>query len=191
MVLRTLSSTTPEIEISGVRVRILNPQGNSRTAEIAITHLGLADDEATKTYPTARPPSVVKTGARISDMTNDRSLVLKLAFGERRFLLPADISESVENRLVSSGQDLESDVIIIPHHGSFRSSSFPFLEKVMPKIAVVSCGAENVFHVPHEDVLRRYEGIKAQVNRTDRDGAVTVITDGQKIAVHAFVSRLP
>ncbi|MBU1965321.1 MAG: MBL fold metallo-hydrolase, partial [Proteobacteria bacterium] len=180
IVLRTLSDRTPAMDVSGVGIHFLNPEGNAVKKEMP------NDDDRGKMAPSVRPPFVAKSAARLFDTTNDRSLVLKLSFGGVRFLLPADISEGVENRLVLAGIDLQSDVIFMPHHGSYRSNSIPFIEKVNPQIAVANCGAENLFGFPDPDVLRRYERINAQVYRTDRNGAVTITTDGKKLAVDVF-----
>ncbi len=120
------------------------------------------------------------------DIVNNGSLVIKLIYGEIGLLLPSDISNATEMRLVREGKNLKSDIILVPHHGGYSSSAIPFLRLVSPRIAIVSCGAGNTFGDPHPDVLRRYRMLGARILRTDHDGAVTVSTDGRKVSVHTY-----
>jgi len=156
---RIVSGDTPEKKIGGVAVRILNP---------------------------ARPIIEENGGIQRLNIVNDNSLVMKLDFRKVSILLPADISEPAESRLVNTDLDLKSDVLMAPHHGGYTSSTPPFLKKVCPEIAVFSCGADNVFHDPHPDVLKRYGTIGSKILRTDWNGAVTVITDGENISMRVF-----
>jgi competence protein ComEC len=189
VVLKIMSDTTPEMDISGVKVRILNPQGASNTPRTASPSLPPAENGAMDAGTIQASP--IKKGSRVSDELNDRSLVLKLSFGRRAFLLPGDISEASEWRLAQSAVDLRSDVLFVPHHGGFRSSTNPFLEKVRLQIAIVSCGFDNVFRVPHADVLMRYERLQSNIFRTDRDGAVTIVTNGNDIQTQTFRRVVP
>ncbi len=184
--LRILSDLTPAMEISGVVVRLLNPSGTSAIPAIARSPFPSEEsDSDTLKALLVNPPSE-KRGFRISDDINNRSLVMKLTFGKRSFLLPGDISDATELRIVKSAVDLNSDVLFVPHHGGFRSSTVPFLKKVRPQVTVVSCGADNVFHDPHPDVLRRIEQFQSLIYRTDRDGAVTIETDGKDLRIRTF-----
>ena len=118
---------------------------------------------------------------------NDSSLVLRLAFGNSSFLLPGDISAAVEAQLIQRGAAIKSDVLFVPHHGGFTSSSRPFLRAVRPRLGVISCGFENVFNLPHPDVVARYAALPAKVYRTDRHGAITLTTDGRDISVRTVI----
>ena len=80
-------------------------------------------------------------------------------------------------------------VLKVAHHGSLTSSATEFLKAVRPRIAVVSAGRSNHFGHPVPEVLDRYRAIGAEIFRTDRDGAVTVDSDGYSIKVHTFTGR--
>jgi len=119
---------------------------------------------------------------------NEQSLVMQLTFGNVRLLLPGDISADQEAKLLEDYSDLRSSVLFVPHHGSRVSSSMPFLKAISPQLAVISCGPDNVFEFPHEEALTRYQAVGAKIFRTDRQGAVTVSSDGEILHAEGFLS---
>src|SRR6185436_1044926 len=64
-----------------------------------------------------------------------------------------------------------------------------FVRALSPRVAVVSVGRSNRFGHPAPVVLRRYEDVHAEIFRTDRDGAVTVDTDGTSLDIQTFTGR--
>ena len=78
-------------------------------------------------------------------------------------------------------------ILKVAHHGSKTSSSAAFLEAWRPQIAIISCGRGNAFGHPAPEVIGRLEAVKAQIYRTDRDGEVTVVSDGRAVDVRTFV----
>jgi competence protein ComEC len=117
---------------------------------------------------------------------NTNSLVLMVAFGNHRLLFTGDIDQQAEARLVRAGKGLRAQVIKVPHHGSKRSSTEPFIAKVSPHYAVISLGFGNPLHLPGKGVVERYTRLGCQVLRTDQDGAVTVQSDGKRLTVGSY-----
>jgi competence protein ComEC len=76
---------------------------------------------------------------------------------------------------------------VAPHHGSGYSSSAEFVKTVACRYAIVSAGKANVFHHPHPSTLQRYNDAGVNIFRTDRDGAVTLTTDGNDLHIDSFI----
>jgi competence protein ComEC len=119
---------------------------------------------------------------------NDNSLVLRLSDGHIHFLLTGDIEQHAEEKLVEGGIPLAADFLKVPHHGSKTSSTPAFLAAVAPHTAAVSVGLANPFNHPSETVVDRYKSDGIELLRTDRDGAIAAITDGQTLSVHDYAA---
>ena len=116
-----------------------------------------------------------------ADAPNNDSLVLRVSYGRRSFLLTGDIERRVERQLADAGTLARADVLKVAHHGSKTSSTEPFLDQVQPAFAMISDGFENQFHFPNPQVLDRLDSLHAAVLRTDQDGLVSVVSDGNRI----------
>jgi competence protein ComEC len=118
---------------------------------------------------------------------NNESMVLRITFGSRSFLLTGDIEKQAEARLVESESDLRADVLKVAHHGSKTSSTIDFLERVKPQHAVISVASPSPFGHPHPEALTRLRTTNARIWRTSECGAITVSTDGADLRVETFV----
>ena len=112
------------------------------------------------------------------DNLNDYSIVTRLDIGSSSFLFTGDCESNCEQEMINAGMDLDVDILKVGHHGSSTSTSEKFLEAVTPAIAVISCGANNDYGHPHEEILQKLEAIDCDTLRTDENGTITITTDG-------------
>ncbi|MFC1813877.1 ComEC/Rec2 family competence protein, partial [Thermodesulfobacteriota bacterium] len=119
---------------------------------------------------------------------NNNSLVIKVEFGSTSVLFPGDLKKRAEKELVAlAGDDLDSAVLISPHHGSKTSSTGSFLDRVKPELVIISSGWKNRFSFPHASVLKRYRRRGYRIFRTDKHGAMVLSTDGQTLTVRPTI----
>jgi competence protein ComEC len=124
---------------------------------------------------------------------NSDSLVLRLQFGNRAFLLPGDAEQDAEQQILAdeSGVQLHSDVLKVGHHGSKNATSPAFLAAVQPEFAIISSGEDNPYGLPSPELLARLESAPTHILRTDTNGAVHVLTDGETLDVSCFLGCAP
>jgi competence protein ComEC len=119
-----------------------------------------------------------------SDVDNN-SVVLLVRDGGVSFLLTGDSMSEAEWELIRARADINGTVIKVAHHGSASSTMAAFLAVVNPQAAVISVGANNTYHLPNSAVVARLDEKlgEANVYRTDENGTVTFITDGERLWV--------
>ena len=106
---------------------------------------------------------------------NAHSCVIRIEGSGGSVLLTGDIETSGERALVArSRQDLPSDVLVVPHHGSTTSSTRQFIESVSPSIGIFSASEHGRFRLPHPDVVSRYVRAGIATYSTSRCGAITI-----------------
>ncbi|NOQ14097.1 MAG: DNA internalization-related competence protein ComEC/Rec2 [Methyloprofundus sp.] len=121
---------------------------------------------------------------------NNNSCVLKIDTKQGSILLTGDIEATAEYYLTNHvPEQLKSDVLIAPHHGSKTSSKMAFLQAVSPSIILIPADAPNRFSFPHADVLARYKQLGAQYFVTGQTGAITVKFNKGKAEVEAYRDR--
>lgn len=114
---------------------------------------------------------------------NNNSITTRLVYKDFSMLLTGDIEKAAEDRLLQTGQNLKSNILKAPHHGSRTSSSRNFLQAVNPEAVIISLGVNNEYKHPHREVMARYKKMDLKIYETDIHGTITVKTDGKSYQI--------
>lgn len=109
---------------------------------------------------------------------NNNCISICIDYEGFRFLLCGDLEAEGEEELVGSGADLSCDLYVVNHHGSASSSTFYFLDQVLPNYVFLSCGKDNPYGHPAKETLERLSSIGCELYCTDRQGTIVAHSDG-------------
>src|SRR3990167_854159 len=115
---------------------------------------------------------------------NKSSVVMMLDYKNTEIFLVGDIEAKAEKELLND--DIDADILKVGHHGSKTSTTVNFLEKISPQVAFIQVGAKNRYSHPSLEVTQRLEGFGIRYHRTDLDGHMEVITDGETFQVKKY-----
>jgi competence protein ComEC len=110
---------------------------------------------------------------------NDGSIVLLWQFNRVKTLLTGDLEAPGESALITRGVLLDIDILKVGHHGSKTSSTPAFLAITRPEMSLISCGKNNHYGHPHKQTLSHLEQMGARILRTDLEGTLEILTNGE------------
>jgi competence protein ComEC len=131
---------------------------------------------------------------------NKYSSVISLEYQNVRMLFTGDMPTKTEQILMrdyllglyeKQGFLLNDiDILKVAHHGSKYTTSEDFLEFIGVETAVISCGKDNEYGHPHEEVLKRLQAVNAECYRTDLHGSLMItVTQNGEYGVFPSVER--
>ncbi len=89
-------------------------------------------------------------------------------------LITGDIERAIERKLVENQSILlDTDVLIVPHHGSNSFSTTEFIQSTSPEHAVFATGYRNPYGFPKEKAVSRYEEFGSALANTASQGMIT------------------
>lgn len=113
---------------------------------------------------------------------NNTSIILKLEYGKFSMLFTGDAECEEQDKILSLGNNLDIEVLKVPHQGSKDAGCENFLQATSLAVAVISVGGDNQFGHPHQEHLELLNEFipdqKGQeIFRTDQNGDVRIFSD--------------
>lgn len=119
---------------------------------------------------------------------NSGSLTMKVEYGKLNLLLTGDLSGEGEKRVAE--ETVNAQVLKVAHHGSASSTEESFLEQVSPSFALISCGENNRYGHPSDEVIQRLKEREVMIYDTRYDGAVSLSCDKEgRLEIETFIDK--
>lgn len=115
--------------------------------------------------------------------SNEGSQVLLADMDGFSLLFTGDVEGDGEEQLLAVCREkgISCDILKVAHHGSRNSTSEKLLDVVNPRAAVISCGEDNSYGHPHQELIHRLEDRKIHIFQTQNAGAVFAVWKEEKI----------
>ena len=130
-------------------------------------------------------PKADESSEAVSD--NNHSLVLRLIYGNKKFLFTGDIEKETEAEILENPSFLQADIVKVAHHGSRTSSTQNFINAVKAVYGIIPVGRQSQFGHPHREVVERWENSGVKILKTGERGTISVSTDGKNLEIQTFV----
>lgn len=184
IVINPLNPGTPvykalENVVGGRGVDVINPTAGMELG-LGLIHLDIVNPEQSLFMGLEKLNSESTLSKyTISGEANKYSVAYVLRFKKFKAFMTGDIPPDIADSLANSWQEESVDYIKIPHHGSINGLTQNLLEKTVPKVAVISVG-KNPWGLPKSEILNLLSEHGVKVYRTDKNGDIELITDGEK-----------
>ena len=106
---------------------------------------------------------------------NEASLVIGFNLGNKDYLICGDASIQNEKYMMEEYKYIPCDILKVGHHGSKTSSSEQFIKWLKPEIGVISCGRNNRYGHPHQEVISILKRNNVKIRRTDLEGTISFV----------------
>lgn len=116
------------------------------------------------------------------DDLNDNSVVVLASFGDIDVLLTGDAGMESEKDYIEYIPG-EVEILKVGHHGSETATSDNLLDTINPEMALISCGEDNKYGHPTQEVLDKLSKRGIDTFRTDLLGDITITTNGKQYTI--------
>lgn len=125
--------------------------------------------------------SLVQLNTDLTD-ENDSSQIYYAKYKDTTMLLTGDASIKSETILLKNYDLGEIDILKVGHHGSKTSTSDLLLQTIKPKLALISCGLDNKFGHPHQEVISKFKKYQIPYLTTAEKGTITINLDSLQVS---------
>ena len=112
---------------------------------------------------------------------NEKSLVLKMTYGDTSFLFTGDIGKTAEAKLVNYGEKINCDVLKVAHHGSKTATNTKFVMTTTPEYAIISAKRDNAYGLPSARVINSLLEGNVRIYSTAYSGSVKFFVSRKKV----------